>query len=119
MTMASYIWNHNHKVDRSMPETIERNESRERPSPIVALLGDTPGRVAVRLILMSLLVGFLMAMFGISPNDIFRSVERFFAGIFDNGFGVLRDAWGYVLTGAMIVIPVWIIMRLASAGRKR
>lgn len=102
-----------------MRETIERNEPRERPSTLVAILGDTPGRVAVRLILMSLLVGFLMAMFGISPNDIFRSVERFFGGLFENGFGVLRDAWGYVLTGAMVVIPIWIVLRLASAGRKR
>lgn len=102
-----------------MPETIERNEPRERRSPLVAILGDTPGRVFVRLVLMSLLVGFLMAMFGVSPQDVFRSVERFFAGIFDNGFGVLRDAWGYVLTGAMVVIPVWILMRLFSAGRRR
>lgn len=102
-----------------MPETIERNEPRERRSALVTLLGDTPGRVFVRLVLMSLLVGFLMAMFGVSPQDVFRSVERFLAGIFDNGFGVLRDAWGYVLTGAMVVIPVWIIMRLFSAGRRR
>ena len=102
-----------------MPETIERNEPRERRSPLVAILGDTPSRVFVRLVLMSLLVGFLMAMFGVSPHDVFRSVERFFAGIFDNGFGVLRDAWGYVLTGAMVVIPVWILMRLFSAGRRR
>lgn|SRR5690554_6799098 len=102
-----------------MPETIERTQPRERPSPLVAILGDTPGRVAVRLILMSLLVGFLMAMFGISPHDVFRSVERFLSGIFENGFGVLRDAWGYVLTGAMVVIPIWIVMRLMSAGRRR
>ncbi|WP_196259425.1 DUF6460 domain-containing protein [Pelagibacterium limicola] len=102
-----------------MPDTSERSDPRERPPAIVAFLGDTPGRVAVRLILMSLLVGFLMAMFGVSPNDIFRSVERFFSGIFANGFGALRDAWGYVLTGAMIVIPVWIILRFASMGRRR
>ncbi|WP_245958370.1 DUF6460 domain-containing protein [Pelagibacterium sediminicola] len=117
--MASYIQNHDQKAEPAMPETIERNEPRERPSPLVAILGDTPGRVAVRLILMSLLMGFLMAMFGISPQDIFRSIERLFSGIFENGFGVLRDAWGYALTGAMVVIPIWIILRLASAGRKR
>ena len=102
-----------------MPETMERTHERERPSAIVALLGDTPGRVAVRLILMSLVVGFLMAMFGVSPDDIYRSVERFIGGIFNNGFEVLGDAGRYAISGAMIVIPIWILMRVLSAGRRR
>lgn len=102
-----------------MPETIERTHERERPSALVALLGDTPGRVAIRLILMSLVVGFLMAMFGVSPDDIYRSAERFIRGIFRNGFDVLGDVGQYALTGAMVVIPVWIILRILSAGRRR
>lgn len=101
-----------------MPETNETNERRETGSPVALFLGDTPGRVFVRLLILSLLVGFLMAMFGVSPRDIFASLRGLVSGIFQNGAEVLRDAVGYAVAGAMVVVPVWLVIRLLSAGRK-
>lgn len=101
------------------PEPMDKRETNQRPGWVESLLGGTPGRVVVRLILMSLLVGFLMSILGISPQAIFRSIEGFVNSIFDNGFEVLRSAFGYMLTGAVIVLPIWFIGRLMAAGRRR
>lgn len=101
------------------PETMDKRETNQRPGWVESFLGGSPGRVVVRLILMSLVVGFLMAILGISPEAIFRSIEGFINSIFDNGFEVLQSAFAYVLTGAVIVLPVWFIGRLLSAGRRR
>lgn len=102
-----------------MPDTIDKLETRERPGTVISFLGGSPGRVAVRLIIVSLLVGFLMSIFGISPQDVLLSVERFINDVFNNGFGVLRELSGYVIAGAAIVVPIWLISRLFAAGRRR
>ncbi len=102
-----------------MPETMDNRGTNQRPNRVESFLGGTPGRVVVRLILMSLVVGFLMSIFGISPEAIFRSIEGFVNSIFDNGFEVLRDGFGYMLTGAVIVLPLWFLGRLMSSGRRR
>lgn len=90
-----------------------------RPSFIVQLLGDTPFRVAIRLLIMSLVVGFLMAVFQVDAVDIFRSVQRFFANIVANGFESLGVAGTYILAGAAVVIPVWVVMRLFAYTKRR
>ncbi len=102
-----------------MPQTMDNRETNQRRGWAESFLGGSPGRVVVRLILMSLVVGFLMSIFGISPEAIFRSIESFINSVFDNGFEVFSDAFAYVLTGAVIVLPLWFIGRLMAAGRRR
>lgn len=102
-----------------MSDSFGNREIKEKPGFWETVFGDSPGRVIVRLILMSLAVGFLMSIFGVSPRDIVRAIEGFVNGIFHNGFEVVRDAWGYFLTGAVIVIPIWIVARLLSDRRRR
>ncbi|RDE08900.1 DUF6460 domain-containing protein [Pelagibacterium lacus] len=98
---------------------MDNRDTNQRPGWLENFLGGTPGRVIVRLIIMSLVVGFLMSVFGISPEAIFRSFQGFVNSIFDNGFEVFRDAFAYVLTGAAIVLPLWFVGRLLAAGRRR
>lgn len=102
-----------------MPETIDKREPEQKRGWAEIVLGDSPGRLLVRLVVMSLIMGFLMAIFGLSPQDLFRSVERLFADMFDNSFEVLRRAFSYVVTGAMVVVPIWIVMRLMASARRR
>lgn len=101
------------------PETMDKRETKERPGWVESFLGGSPGRVVVRLVIMSLVVGFLMSVFGISPEGIFRWFQGFINSIFDNGFEVFRDAFAYVLTGAVIVLPLWFIGRLMASSRRR
>ena len=69
-------------------------------------LGDTPGRTIVKLVVVSLIVGFIMHVFGIYPVDILEGIRHFFIELWYRGFAAL---------GATIVIPVFIVLRLISA----
>lgn len=101
------------------------NEMQQRTEPPVAndsmtkFLGGSPLAVLVRLILVSILVGVILAALGLDPFDIVRSIERLIRSIWDMGFDAVRWLWRYFLLGAVIVIPIWIIMRLVNAPRGR
>ncbi|MBB4101521.1 DUF6460 domain-containing protein [Allorhizobium borbori] len=80
-------------------------------------LGDTPARTLVKLLLVSLVVGFVMAFLGIFPADILDGLHRFFLGLWYRGFEALGEVWRYLALGATVVIPVFIILRIISYRR--
>ncbi|HXD43845.1 MAG TPA: DUF6460 domain-containing protein [Pseudolabrys sp.] len=82
-------------------------------------LGGSPMAVLGRLILASILVGVILAALGLDPFDIVRSAERLFRWFWNMGFDAFRWLWRYFLLGAVIVIPIWIIMRLINGARGR
>ena len=82
-------------------------------------LGGSPLSVAGRLILLSVLIGVVASALGLDPWHIIDSVERLIRSIWDMGFDAIRWLWRYFLLGAVIVIPIWIIMRLVNAPRGR
>jgi hypothetical protein len=75
--------------------------------------------VLLRLILLSILVGVILSALGLDPFDIMKSIERLIRSIWNMGFDALRWLWRYFLLGAVIVIPIWLIMRLINAPRGR
>jgi hypothetical protein len=81
-------------------------------------LGGSPLGVAVRLILLSILVGVVLSAIGLDPLDIIASVRRLFFAVWNLGFDAVNWVWRYFLLGAVIVIPVWIIIRLMNAPRR-
>ena len=83
------------------------------------VFGGSPLAVLLRLILVSILVGVVLAALGLDPYDIVRSVERLIRSIWNMGFDAFRWLWRYFLLGAVIVIPIWIIMRVVNAPRGR
>lgn len=87
-----------------------------RRNAIERVLGDRPGSLAIKLVLTSLVVGFLMSVFGFNAADVINAVVEFFRETFRDGAGVLRNVIGYVLAGAALVVPIWVILRV-SRGR--
>jgi hypothetical protein len=81
-------------------------------SSLERLLGDRPLSLVVRLVLLSLLVGFVMSVFGWNAGDLIRSAIDMVRDVWRDGAGVLRQMGGYVLTGAAIVVPVWLLLRI-------
>jgi hypothetical protein len=80
-------------------------------------LGGSPLSVAVRIILLSILVGVILSAIGLDPRDIWRSLERLVRSIWDMGWDAVVWLWRYFLLGAVIVVPIWIVVRLAKGGR--
>ncbi len=87
------------------------------PVPINSLhrfLGGSPLSVLVRLLVVSLVVGALLMWLDIHPIDIYYGVRRFAERIWMLGFDSFRDIGSYILAGAMIVVPVWLVLRLLN-----
>jgi hypothetical protein len=74
--------------------------------------GGSPLWVVVRLILLSIVIGVLLSALGLDPFDIVRSIERLIRRIFDLGWDAVVWLWRYFLLGAVLVIPIWLIVRL-------
>lgn len=86
---------------------------------VTRIFGGSPLGVLGRLILVSILVGVVLSVLGLDPWNIIESVERLFRHIWNMGFDAVRWLWRYFLLGAVLVIPIWLIMRLVNAPRGR
>jgi hypothetical protein len=98
------------------------NDTRELPATsdgMYRFLGGSPLTVAFRLILLSILVGVVLAAIGFDPWNIVNSIRLLFRRIWDLGFDAINGLWRYFLLGAVIVIPVWFLSRLLGAPRGR
>ena len=82
-------------------------------------LGDTPFRVLIRLLALSFVVGLVLSVIGLHPFEIFEWIERVAQRIYNMGFDVIREAFNYLFLGALIVVPVFLIMRLMKATNRR
>jgi hypothetical protein len=82
-------------------------------------LGGPPLAVAFRLILLCVLVGVILHALGFDPGNIIESIRRMVQAIWDMGFDAVRWVWRYFLLGAIIVVPIWLIVRFmrTPAGR--
>ncbi|MCS6760086.1 MAG: hypothetical protein MO852_15005 [Candidatus Devosia euplotis] len=75
-------------------------------SGIERFLGGSPLGVVVRLLLLSLVVGFAMSVFGIEPQDVIDGTINLVHDAMRDDFGVFRNLGAYVLTGAVLVVPI-------------
>ena len=83
--------------------------------------GGNPARTIIQLVVASIVVGAIFSFLGLGPRE-------FWEGIFDIVQGLIRtlgETFGeivgnllaYLLIGAAVVVPIWLISRLLS-GRK-
>jgi polyferredoxin len=80
-------------------------------------MGGSPAQVLLRLIVISLIVGIVLSALGISPYDIVHNAQQMVRRVWNMGFGAIEWVWQYFLLGAVIVIPVWIVIRLLNLGK--
>ena len=86
---------------------------------IQRFLGGSPLAVLGKLILLSILIGVVLSALGLDPWNIVDSVRRLFINIWEMGFDAIRWLWQYFLLGAVIVSPIWLILRLVRAPKGR
>ena len=95
----------------------ESLESRRPHDYIQRFFGGPPLAVVGRLVLLSILVGVILAAIGLDPWNILESVRRLLEHVWNMGFDAVRWLWRYFLLGAVIVVPIWLLMRLAKTPR--
>jgi hypothetical protein len=81
------------------------------------ILGDTPGRLVIKLIVVSVVTGFVMKAFGWYPMDVYYTIRDFILHLWHTGFAALGEVGDYFVLGAAVVIPVFIIIRVLSYRR--
>jgi hypothetical protein len=79
---------------------------------LTRILGGSPLGVLARLVLLSIVVGFILHAAGLDPQDILRSIEELIRRVWNMGLEPLRWLWRYFLLGAAIVVPIWLLVRL-------
>jgi len=93
----------------------DQPQTETRRSPAERFFGGHPVSVILRLALISLLVGFVMSVFGVNVQGLVRGAIDLFREALRDGFGIFRNIWGYIATGALLVVPIWLIIRFSKA----
>jgi len=79
-------------------------------------LGGSPIAALLKLALLCIVVGFILSAVGLDPWHIARSLERMIRHVWNMGFDAIRWLWRYFLLGAVVVIPIWLLVRLMRGG---
>jgi hypothetical protein len=104
------------EADMRYANTTANPWAREAPPRNAAarFLGGSPIAVFFRLLFASMLVGALLVWLDISPFEIFANLRRLVDYVWSLGFDAVREIGRYVAAGAIIVVPIWLILRLMS-----
>ena len=81
-------------------------------------IGGHPLAVLLRLAVVCILVGVLLSFFGITPRNFFQVLDDFARHVYDLGFGAIEWLLEYLVLGAMLVVPIWLLMRFLRARPK-
>lgn len=82
-------------------------------------IGGSVFGVLVRLLLVSLIVGIGLSLLGVTPRNFFYVIDDVFRSIYD--FLYVWSDWilGYIALGAMLVVPIWLVLRLLRSRDTR
>jgi len=98
-----------------------RSDPPAQPAPARRrLFRGEASRTAIKLAIASVIVGG--AFLGVSPIGFWRSVFDSFKNLLsfigDSAWEIVVNLSTYLVFGALIVVPVWLVMRLLSNRRR-
>ncbi len=73
----------------------------------------------LRLAVLSVIVGIVLSALDITPRDLVLRLRLMVQKVYALGFGAVEQALSYLLLGAVVVVPIWLLSRLLSSGRSR
>jgi hypothetical protein len=87
-------------------------------SAFARFLGGSPAMVALRLMVVSFVVGIVLETFGFDPANLVAEAMRAARQIVEFGFSDISQVGRILLTGAMVVVPVWLVLRVLDFSRR-
>lgn len=88
-------------------------------SGISGFLGGSPASVALRLVVVSFIVGVILVTFGFEPADIIDSFVHLAHRIVEFCLSDIRQVGRVLVTGALVVLPIWLVLRVLDSRRAR
>jgi hypothetical protein len=89
-----------------------------RPDPVSRFFGGPPGMVLLRLALLSIVIGVVFAAIGLDPRNLVGAFRHLLESIVANSAELIQSVIRYFLLGAVVVFPVWLVIRLLKAGSR-
>ena len=80
-------------------------------------LGDTLLRTIVKLVVLSFVVGVVLSALNLSVLDLFDELIYFVRRLWNMGFEAIARSGQYLLLGAAVVVPAFLIVRLTRYRR--
>lgn len=96
------------------PREADLAAARRGPGDLERFLGGSPVTVLVRLLFLSLIVGFFLVWLDIRPMDMLIGLRNMVDRLWAAGFDAVREIAEYVAAGAAIVVPLWLALRLLN-----
>lgn len=88
-------------------------------SGLSRFLGGSPAQVLLRLVFLSFVVGIILSALNLDPLDLVNMAVNFVERLWDMGFHAIGRLGNYLVVGAIVVVPIWLLTRLLSMGRTR
>ncbi|NEU11791.1 hypothetical protein G3T14_06560 [Methylobacterium sp. BTF04] len=88
-----------------------------RRSALRRFLGGSPAAVFVKLLFLSILVGAVMAMLGVTPGLLFWHAYDTARALVDLGLDTFHDFGRWILAGAVVVVPLWLLSRFFAVSK--
>jgi hypothetical protein len=76
--------------------------------------GDSVVATLIRLVVLSIAVGVVFSVLGITPNTLVARLGGILRRLLDVGIDSFGWALNYFLLGAVVVFPIWFLVRLLS-----
>ncbi len=99
------------------PYVGDPRSHRAPSSALRRFLGGSPASVLAKLVFLSVLVGAVMAMLGLPPGLLFWHAYDATRALIELGLDTFHDFGRWILAGAAVVVPLWLISRFFAMGR--
>ena len=83
------------------------------------MISNTAVSTIVKIAIISLLVGLALAFFDISPRSLVENLGETVVDIYEVVLGFLKWSLKYVLLGAVVVVPIWLVFFLIGLAKKK
>ncbi len=108
------LLNHDrHQTARAAPFRLPDGATLD-PAPVPR---GSPAGVFLRLLFLSILVGAFMSMLGVTPGLLFWRAVDSIQDLVHLATTQLHDLTGWVVAGALVVVPLWLVARLFAVSR--
>lgn len=88
------------------------NQKQKLSNSLHRFLGETLGRIILKLLIISFIVGIVMNFLGWTPESLVQKIIKFFKSLWETGFITLSNLSYVTMMGAIIVVPIFLILRI-------
>lgn len=76
--------------------------------------GGSPGEVILKLAVASIIIGVVLSFFDLNVTELYKAIVRLGDYISSLGLDAVKKVVNYLILGAIIVVPLWLLSRIFS-----